>query len=60
MAIMKLKKNDDKVELEFELSFQATLTVQERFEMMFERSHLLSEMMEKNGHRKSFEIIKRK
>jgi hypothetical protein len=33
--------------------------VEQRFRMMFQKSKELSEMLEKNGHRRPFEIIKR-
>ncbi len=59
MPILKLSRDDPKKELEFELAYQASLTVEERFKMMFRRSRELSLMLEKNGYRKPFEIIKR-
>jgi hypothetical protein len=60
MAVLKQKIDNERQELEFELDYQATLCVADRFEMMFERSRLISEQLEKYGHRKAFEIIKRK
>lgn len=58
--ILKLKRDNPKKELQFELDYQSSLTTKERFEMMFKRSNQLKEMLIKNGHRKPFEIIKRK
>jgi len=56
-------EQDEKQELEFELDYLATITVQQRFEMMFRRTRQLQEMLERhghrNGHRKPVEIIKR-
>lgn len=59
---MKLKcANDDpEAELKFELDFLASLTVQQRFDMMFQRSREIKEMLLKNGHIRPVEIIKRK
>ncbi len=45
--------------MEFEIDFQSSLTTQERFEMMFIKSNQIKELLFKNGHRKTFEIIKR-
>lgn len=58
-SILKLKHDDEERELEFELSYQLSLSIQERFEMMFNKSNELKEIMLRNGHRKTFEIIKR-
>jgi len=35
MPILKLSKDDPKKELEFEIAYQLSLTVKQRFEMMF-------------------------
>ena len=58
--ILKLSQHDDELELEFELAFQRTLTMQRRFELMFSKSREIAEVMLKLGHRKPFEIVKRK
>lgn len=57
--ILKLEKDDSERELEFELNYQLSLTTQQRFEMMFQKSKELAQMLLDNGHRKPFEIIKR-
>jgi hypothetical protein len=57
--VLKLEINDEEKELEFELEYQLSLTTQQRFEMMFEKSRFLAQLLLKNGHRKPFEIIKR-
>ncbi len=59
--ILKVAKDeqDEERELEFELDYLATLTVQQRFEMMFRRSRQLQEMLERHGHRRPVEIVKR-
>lgn len=57
-----LQLDDDNVEkeLHFELDFQRTLTIQQRFTMMFKMSNLIKEMLIKNGHRKPVETIQRR
>lgn len=58
--IYKSKENNPEKELEFELKYLQFFTVQERFQMMFQKSRLMLEMLIRNGHRKLFEIVKRK
>ena len=57
--ILKLDRSDESRELEFELDYQLSLSVEERFQMMFQKSREIKEMLIAHGHRKSFEIIKR-
>jgi len=59
MAILKLKEHDEEREIEFELEFQKQLTIQQRFQMLEERKKYIIKQLEKYGHRKSFEIVKR-
>jgi len=58
--ILKVKQDNPKKELEFEINYQLSLTTKQRFEMMFKKSKQTKEMLVKNGRRKSFEVIKRK
>jgi hypothetical protein len=58
--ILKIEKDDEGKEIEFELDYQLSLTADQRFSMMFQKSNELAVMLEKNGHRKPSEIIKRK
>ena len=44
--------------MDFEIEYQLSLTVEERFKMMFEKSKQTAQMLQENGHRKPFEIIK--
>lgn len=57
--ILKIDKDDEEKELDFELDYQLSLTVDQRFSMMFQKSKELAYMLERNGHRKPSEIIKR-
>jgi hypothetical protein len=57
--ILKIDKDDEEKEIDFEIDYQLSLGVEQRFRMMFQKSRELAMMLEKNGHRKPSEIIKR-
>lgn len=57
--ILKLSRHNEKKEIEFELKYQMSLTTRKRFEMMFQKTQEMIWLMEKHGHRKTFEITKR-
>jgi hypothetical protein len=58
--ILKLNnKHSPEKEIEFELKFFESLSVRQRFEMMFRKTKEIVKLLEKSGHRKTFEIIKR-
>ena len=46
-------------ELNFELDFLLSLTTEQRFELMFERSRQMAEALEAHGHRAPASILKR-
>ena len=46
-------------ELEFDLEFLASLTVQQRFDLMFARSIEMAEMLRAHGHAEAPSIVKR-
>jgi len=58
-TILKLNRHNTKKEIEFELRFLKSLSVRERFEMMFKKTKEILSLLEKSGHRRPFEIIKR-
>jgi hypothetical protein len=58
-SILKLENDDQDRELEFEVEYQLSLTVEQRFRMMFQKSREMAEILVRNGYRKPFEIIKR-
>lgn len=60
MPILKVKEGDLQREFEFELSYQISLTTEERFKMMRERSKEILNRLIAHGYRKAFEIVKRK
>ena len=60
MAILKLDKPDEAKEIEFELDYLASLTTQQRFELMFRKTQeMLSLRNSRKLRRKTTEIIKR-
>jgi len=58
-SVLKLDRHNGKEEIIFELKFQMSLTTRQRFEMMFKKTDEMKKLLEKSGHRKAFEIIKR-
>ncbi|OGX02778.1 MAG: hypothetical protein A2Y00_08185 [Omnitrophica WOR_2 bacterium GWF2_43_52] len=57
--ILKLSRNNPKKELDFEIQYLSSLSVKQRFEMMLKKSREMVALLEKSGHRRPFEIIKR-
>jgi hypothetical protein len=60
MAVLKLKKHDERKEIDFELDYLLSLTNRQRFEMMFEKSRQAARVLKRNGRRKTTKVIKRK
>ena len=59
MPVLKLEKDNENREIEFELVYLKSLTTKERFFMMQKKSEEMKKMLRKRGYRKSTEIIKR-
>ena len=59
MAVLKLEKDDEQQEIEFELGYLTSLTTQQRFQMMMQKSREMILLLRRNEHRKSTQIIKR-
>jgi len=59
-SLLLLKKDDEKKEIEFELQYLLSLTVQERFQLMLKKSREMLALLEQNGHRKAAAVLKRK
>ena len=57
--VLQADEHDELKELQFELDFQSTLTLQERFNIMFQMSNIVKRMLIQNGHRKPVEIAQR-
>lgn len=61
MAILKLDRDNEAKEIEFELDYLTSLTIHQRFQMMFTKTReMLSLRKKTNAHRAVTEIIKRK
>lgn len=58
-GILKLTQHNKKKEIDFELRFLKSLSVRERFQMMFKKTKEMLNLLEKSGHRRPSEIIKR-
>ena len=59
-GILALRKDDEKKEIEFELDYLTSLSLQDRFVLMSNKSRELKTNLEKNGYRTAPAIIKRK
>ncbi len=59
MPVLKLERDDEEKEIEFELEYLLSLTTQQRFDLMFQKSKEIAEILLRHGYRKPFEIIKR-
>ena len=57
--ILKLNNHNPKKEMEYELRFLKSLSVKQRFELMFKKTTEIIKLLEENGHRRPSEIIKR-
>lgn len=57
--VLKLNRHNAKKEIEFELEYLKSLSVRQRFELMFKKTKEIVELLERSGHRKPFKIIKR-
>ena len=59
MPVLKLKTPDEAKELEFELDYLARLTTRERFQMMLAKSRQMARLLQRNGRRRTTQIVKR-
>jgi hypothetical protein len=57
--ILKLDDHNEDQEIEFELSWLLSLSLQERFHLMFKKTKELVALLERNGHRKPDGVFKR-
>ncbi len=57
--IVKLNVHNAKKEIEFELKYLKSLSVKQRFGLMRRKTKEMMDLLERNGHRRAFEIIKR-
>jgi hypothetical protein len=59
-GLLVLGQGEEKRGSEFELNYLTSLSLQDRFALMLNKSHELKTNLEKNGHRTAPAIIKRK
>ena len=59
MPVLKLEKDDENREIEFELCYLKSLTTRERFLLMQKKTEEMKKMLRKRGYRKPSEIFKR-
>lgn len=59
-GILILRDSNEEKEIEFELRYLSTLSLEQRYSLMLEKTQELKNNLEKNGHRKTPQIIKRK
>ncbi len=57
--VLVLDHDDEEKELEFELAFLRSLTTQQRFDLMFQRSREMAEVLLRHGYRKPSEVVER-
>jgi hypothetical protein len=57
--ILKLDDHNEDQEIEFELSWLLSLSLQQRFQLMFKRTRQLIELLERNGHGRPDGVFKR-
>lgn len=58
-GILEVRGDDEDRETRFELDFLASLTEEQRFDLMIERSEEMARTLIRHGHRKPLEIVKR-
>lgn len=58
-AILKLRCHNEKKEIDFELKYLKSLSVKQRFNLMMRKTKEMIDLLEKSGHRRAFEVIKR-
>lgn len=59
-GILVLKREDQKRKIEFELKYLSSLSLQDRFVLMFAKSREMKMNLANNGHRKTPSVTKRK
>ena len=58
-AVLKLKEHNAKKEIEFEVRYLKSLSIRQRFALMTKKTKEIASLLEKNGHRRPDQIVKR-
>ena len=59
MTILKTRTYNERAEIEFELDYLASLTTQQRFDMMLQESREMASLRKRHGSRRATQTIKR-
>ena len=59
MPILKLSKSNPNKEIEFEINYLKSLTIKQRFQMMFKKTEEIRSLLKNHGNRKTTQVIKR-
>ena len=59
MAVLKLRQDNERAEIEFELDYLTSLTTQQRFDLMLRKSREMASLRKRHGSRRTTQIIKR-
>ena len=57
--ILILDSHDEDREITFEVNYLSSLTIKQRFEMMFKKTDEIRSLLKNHGYRKNTQIIKR-
>jgi hypothetical protein len=57
MAVLKTRTGNERAGIEFELHYLASLTTQQRFEMMLRKSREMASLRRRHGSRRTTQII---
>ena len=57
--VLKLDNHDEEREIEFELNYLLSLTTEQRFQMMSQKTKEIRDLLTNHGYRKTPKIIKR-
>ena len=60
MAVLKLRRHDERAEIQFELDYLVSLTTRERFELMLRKSREMALLLRRHGSRRITQVTKRK
>jgi hypothetical protein len=59
MGILKTHADNERAEIEFELDYLASLTTQQRFEMMLRKSREMAALRKRHERRTTTQVIRR-
>ena len=60
MAVLKTDGKNENKEIEFELKYLLSLSIKQRFKMLFQKKKEILSLLKRDANRKTVKIIKRK